>query len=47
MGFQEKPYARYMTRAILEKAINSLAGLIQGISIDGKINATEAQFLQQ
>ncbi len=47
MGFQDKPYSRYMTRAILEKAINSLAGLIQGISIDGKINAIEAQFLQQ
>jgi|688.fasta_scaffold116758_5 hypothetical protein len=41
------PYARYMSRPIAERATNSLAGLLKGISIDQQINFTEIQFLHQ
>jgi NAD-dependent DNA ligase len=40
-------YSRYMSRPIAEQATNSLAGLLQGISIDHQINPTEMQFLNQ
>ncbi len=43
----QQPYARFMSRSIVEQAVNSLAGLLQGISIDHRINPTEMQFLQQ
>ena len=38
-------YAKFTTRAQLEKSVNSLLGIIEGISIDGAINASEYSFL--
>lgn len=40
-----RPYAKFTTRSQLEKTVNSLLGLIEGISIDGAINASELGFL--
>jgi NAD-dependent DNA ligase len=34
-------YAKFMTRACLEKSLNSLLGLIEGITIDSEINESE------
>lgn len=39
-------YAKFTTRSRLEKSVNSLLGLIEGISIDGSINASELSFLR-
>lgn len=39
-------YAKFTTRAQLEKSVNSLLGIIEGISIDGAINASEYGFLR-
>ncbi|MFC7418382.1 BRCT domain-containing protein [Iodobacter arcticus] len=39
------PYAKYMTRSRLEKSINSLLGIVEGIAIDSSINASELSFL--
>lgn len=39
-------YARFTTRAQLDKSINSLLGIIEGISIDGKVNEAELNFLR-
>lgn len=38
-------YAKFTTRARLEKSVNSLLGIIEGISIDGAINSSELDFL--
>jgi hypothetical protein len=38
-------YAKFTTRARLDKSVNSLVGLIEGLSIDGSINASEFSFL--
>ena len=38
-------YAKFTTRVRLEKSVNSLLGLIEGISVDGSINASELGFL--
>ncbi|AJD46565.1 NAD-dependent DNA ligase (contains BRCT domain type II) [Isoalcanivorax pacificus W11-5] len=42
---EHAPYRRYAGKAEIEKAINSLKGLIEGIAIDRLINAHELQFL--
>jgi hypothetical protein len=39
-------YRRYMGRAELEKSVNSLLGLVEGIAMDSKINDAEIGFLQ-
>jgi hypothetical protein len=39
-------YRKYMGKAELEKKINSLLGLFEGITIDGNINTDELSFLQ-
>ncbi len=39
-------YRRFTGRAELEKAVNSLLGLVEGIAIDSKINDVEIGFLQ-
>lgn len=39
-------YAKFTTRAQIEKSVNSLLGIIEGISIDGAINASEYSFLR-
>lgn len=41
-----RPYAKFTTRSRLEKSVNSLLGIIEGIAIDGTINASEVGFLQ-
>jgi len=39
-------YAKFTSRAQLEKSVNSLLGIIEGISIDGAINSSEHGFLR-
>jgi NAD-dependent DNA ligase len=39
-------YFRFTSRSRMDKSINSLSGLIEGISIDGMINSSEVQFLR-
>lgn len=41
-----RPYAKFTTRARMEKSINSLLGIIEGIAIDGAINSAEVSFLR-
>jgi NAD-dependent DNA ligase len=41
-----RQYAKFTTRARLDKAVNSLLGIIEGISIDSAINADEISFLR-
>jgi len=43
---ETRPYFRFTGRARLEKAVNSLLGLIEGVAIDGRINDAEIQFLE-
>jgi BRCA1 C Terminus (BRCT) domain len=38
-------YAKFTGKARFEKSVNSLVGIIEGISIDGAINASEIAFL--
>jgi len=40
-----EPYMKFTGRARLEKSINSLVGIIEGIAIDGVINDVELGFL--
>ena len=46
MDSDQQKYAKFTTRARLDKSMNSLLGLIEGISVDGSINASELGFLQ-
>jgi hypothetical protein len=39
-------YAQYMSKARLDKAINSLLGLVEGVSIDGQISPAEVDFFR-
>lgn len=41
-----RPYAKFTTRARLEKSVNSLLGIIEGIAIDGAINPSELAFFK-
>jgi hypothetical protein len=41
-----RPYIRFTTRARLEKSVNTLLGIIEGIAIDGTINSSELGFLR-
>lgn len=43
--YDEQPYARFIGPAKVQKAVNSLLGLVEGVAIDGAINAVEIQFL--
>lgn len=45
MHEDHKPYYRFTGRSRIEKSVNSLLGLVEGISIDGKINDDEVHFL--
>lgn len=38
-------YARFTSRARIEKSVNSLLGLVEGIAIDSSINQSEISFL--
>lgn len=46
MNIDYQPYYRFTSRARLEKALNSLIGLIEGISIDGVINEKEVHYIE-
>jgi hypothetical protein len=46
MDSDQKRALRLTTRARLEKSVNSLLGLIEGISVDGAINLSELGFLR-
>ncbi len=46
MNSEHAPYLRFTSRSRLQKSINSLLGLIDGIAIDGDISTTEIGFLQ-
>ena len=39
-------YFKFTTRARLDKSINSLVGIVEGIAIDGAINSSELTFLR-
>ena len=39
------PYYMKTTRSRMDKSINSLLGLFEGISIDGRVNQSEIEFL--
>lgn len=39
------PYARFTGRARVEKSINSLLGIVEGIAIDREINSAEIDYL--
>lgn len=39
------PYAKFTKRSQIDKSINSLLGIVEGISIDASINASELGFL--
>jgi len=39
-------YAQYMSKARLDKAINSLLGLVEGVAIDGQISSAEVGFFR-
>jgi hypothetical protein len=41
-----QPYWGLTSRSRLEKSINSLLGIIEGIAIDGVINDAERDFLE-
>lgn len=41
-----QPYFKFTHRARLEKSINSLIGIVEGIAIDGLINSSEMNFLK-
>lgn len=45
MNADFRPYFRFTGPGRLEKVINSLIGLIEGVAIDGIINGAEADFI--
>jgi NAD-dependent DNA ligase len=47
MNREHKPYLRVTSRSRLQKSINSLLGLLDGIAIDGVINPAEICFFQE
>jgi hypothetical protein len=42
----QKEYARFTNKARLDKSLNSLIGLIEGITIDGVVNTSEYSLLR-
>jgi NAD-dependent DNA ligase len=46
MNIDYRPYYRFTGRARVEKALNSLIGLIEGIAIDGVINEREVDYVR-
>lgn len=45
MHMDHLPYYMKTTRSRMDKSINSLLGLFEGIAIDGKVNQSEIEFL--
>ncbi len=46
MNAEHRSYHRFTTRSRLDKAVNSLLGLIEGVAIDSVITPGEVKFLQ-
>ena len=46
MHTDHKGYLKFTGRSRLEKAVNSLLGIVEGISVDGRINNREIAFLE-
>ncbi|HEX7046377.1 MAG TPA: BRCT domain-containing protein [Gammaproteobacteria bacterium] len=46
MHVDHKPYLRFSGRSRLDKAINTLIGITEGIIVDSKINSAEESFLR-
>lgn len=46
MYTEEHKYIKFTAKSRLDKAVNSLLGIIEGIAIDGLINAMELNFLE-
>jgi BRCA1 C Terminus (BRCT) domain len=46
MTSNDQPHPKFTARARLDKSINSLLGLVEGVSLDGSINAAEIGFLR-
>jgi hypothetical protein len=46
MHRDQREYFKFTTRSRLDKSINSLVGIVEGIAIDGSINQSELRFLQ-
>ena len=42
----DRPYFQYTTKSRLDKAMNSLLGIIEGIAVDGLVNDLERAYLQ-
>jgi len=40
-----RAYMRFTSKARLDKSVNSLVGLVEGIAVDGRINQREIEFL--
>jgi len=47
MHQDHQPYIQYTSKARMDKSINTLIGVVEGISIDAKINDSEIEFLRQ
>ena len=45
MNAEHATYIKFAKKSMLDKSINSLIGIIEGISIDGSINSSEQDFL--
>lgn len=43
---EQKKILKYHGKSMLQKSINTLIGIVEGITIDRRINATEVRFLQ-
>jgi NAD-dependent DNA ligase len=46
MHSDRRPYARFTKRSRLEKSINSLLGIVEGIAADRLLNSSEINFLE-
>jgi NAD-dependent DNA ligase len=45
MHTDHQPYIKFSSKSRIEKSINSLLGIVEGIVIDGEINSSEVSFL--
>lgn len=44
--YDEEVYVKYCTNAVVDKALNTLEGILEGISIDKELNGTEIEELK-
>lgn len=45
MHSDHQPYFKFTSKARIDKSINSLLGIVEGITIDGVVNSSEVSFL--